>query len=312
MILPRIARRLIAVPAIVAAVLIVLLSSAGAVYRPNVELPAGFGGRHFYVHGVPLRVLQRGTGPDVLLLHGSPGSIEDWLPVIDALADSFRVTAFDRPGHGYSGDGNQYSLQYNAYMALGLIDVLKLEHVVMVGHSYGGASALAAALRMPPNVDAYVIVDSASYEPSRTPTALYKLLAVPTLGIGVAMILGPLLAPKRIRHGLIAQFARRTPPEDFIAVRTRIWSTPKVTHAVALETLGAAAELAAQSPGYPSITRPVHILAQAGDAFRRTTAERLQRAIANSSLRLVSGTGHYLQLEATADVAAVIRRAAAK
>ena len=92
----------------------------GALYRSDVSIPAGFKGQHVAVHGNPIRYYQQGSGPDILLIHGSPGSIEDWDTVIDDLAKDYRVTAYDRPGHGYSGStGNRHSYEYHAEQCSG-------------------------------------------------------------------------------------------------------------------------------------------------------------------------------------------------
>jgi pimeloyl-ACP methyl ester carboxylesterase len=292
-------------------VLLAGLAITGETYRPNTEIPHGVAGKLVSVRGVPLRVFQEGSGPDLLLIHGSPGSLEDWSPVSERMQRAYRVTSYDRPGHGYSGDGGVYSFDYNAQLALALIETLGLQHVVVAGHSYGGATALALALRAPPQVAAYVIVDSASYEPSRAPEATYHLLALPAVGRGLAAIVAPQLAPKKIRMGLARTFAPRVPPEGFVALRAQLWSTPKVTHALAIETLDAAAGLAAQSSRYSEIRQPLYILAEADDPFRRSTAQRLQRAVTGSSLRLLSGAGHYLQFEKTDEVCDTLRTAAA-
>lgn len=282
----------------------------GVLQHPNLQIPPGFVGDHIDVNGVPTRVVQRGAGRDILLIHGSPGSIEDWAPLLDSLAGEFRVTAYDRPGHGYSGDAGVYSLDYNAQFASALIEKLALTHVVVVGHSYGGATALNLATRSAPNVDAYVIIDSASYQRSREPDPIYNLLATPALGMGVASMLSGSIAPTKIRSGLARVFRSHTPPEGFIDLRTRIWSTPKVSHAAAIETLHASEALAAQSPRYPSIRRPVHILSEADDTFRVAEAEHLHRDIAGSSLELLADSGHYLQFEKPAAVVAAVRAVA--
>ena len=296
--------------AILLALLVVAATATGLAYRPNTEIPAGAAGTHVVVGGVPIRVLQQGSGRDVLLIHGSPGSLEDWTPITEALAGSLRVTAFDRPGHGYSGDTGRYSYEDNADMALALVDTLRLEHVVVVGHSYGGTTALAMAVRSPPTVDAVVVLDSAVYTPSREADLALRVVGSPIVGMGVASMTGPFVAPARIRAGLVGEFRGGPPSEEFIALRTRIWSTPKVTHAIAVETLGAVENLRALIPKYPSVRRPVFIVAQAESAFRRTTAERLHGDIAGSTLELLPGTGHFVQFEKTADVVRTIRRAA--
>jgi pimeloyl-ACP methyl ester carboxylesterase len=195
----RLAIRLLRTLTAVLALVVVAAAIAGLAHRPNIEIPEGAPGRHVMVNAVPIRVLQQGSGRDVVLIHGSPGSLEDWKPVMDALSGSLRVTAFDRPGHGYSGDAGRYSYEDNADVALAVIDALKLEHVVVVGHSYGGTTALAMAVRAPATVEAYVILDSATYKPAREGDISLRLLNVPVLGMGLGVLTGPFIAPARIR-----------------------------------------------------------------------------------------------------------------
>lgn len=287
---------------------IALLCVAGLLYEPNVEIPAGLAGRHVSIGGVPIRVQQEGQGPDVLLIHGSPGSLEDWSSIVPLLAGEARVTRYDRPGQGYSGDTGEYSLAHNADIALALIDTLGLHDVVVAGHSYGGGTALAMALRAPKSVKAYVVIDSATYEPSRPVTVLYRMLTVPAFGFGLARALGPSLAAPRIAAGIAEQFQGQVPP-GFVDLRTRIWSTPKVTHAIAAETAGSRAYLALQNTRYGEIHAPLHIVAEADNDFRRTTAEQLHGDVAGSTLRLLPGTGHYVQFEKPQEVAEEIRAA---
>jgi pimeloyl-ACP methyl ester carboxylesterase len=286
------------------------LSVVGAIYTPNTTIPPGAPGTHVTVLDTPLRVVQSGKGRDVLLIHGSPGSVEDWEPVIASLSESFRVTAFDRPGHGYSGDTGEYSIAHNADTALGVIEALKLDHVIVVGHSYGGATALAVAERASPHVDAFVIVDSAAYEPIRKADPVFRVVGAPLLGLGFASLVGPLVAPAKIRAGLHDAFGGHEVSEDFIARRVQIWNCPKVAHAAAVESLGYGAGLLAQSSGYAGIAKPVVIVAEADVAARAAAAEHLHHDIPGSSLHLVPDTGHMIPIEKTADVVAAIREAA--
>lgn len=284
-----------------------VLSTIGAFYQPNTQIPADFLGQHVDVDGLPIRVQQRGNGQDVLFIHGSPGSLEDALPLFNELSGRFRITAYDRPGHGFSGDSGKYSPSANADTAEALLAKLDLHDTIVVGHSYGGATALALALRKPSRVSAYVVLDSATYTPLRESSPLYKLLTLPYLGIGCASVLGSFIAPSRI-HQELARVWSKEPPAEFVALRTRLWSTPKVSFALARENLDATSALAAQSPRYPEIDQPVAILAQADDARRKAAAEHLHRDIRGSTLELMSGTGHYLQFEKTDEVAHAIDR----
>jgi pimeloyl-ACP methyl ester carboxylesterase len=114
-------------------------------------------------------------------------------------------------------------------------------------------------------------------------------------------VLGTFIGPALIHKGLV-QAWKKEPPAEFVALRTRIWSTPKVSYALARENADRTSALAAQSPRYPEIEQPVAILGQADDAGRKAMAERLHGDIKGSSLELLSGTGHYLQFEKTDEV----------
>lgn len=289
--------------------LVLGFAAVGALYTPDTTIPPGAPGSPVTVGGVPLRVVQSGKGRDVLLIHGSPGSIEDWQRVATALSESYRVTVFDRPGQGYSGDPGEYSFAYNAQTALALIDVLHLDHVLVVGHSYGGATALAMAERGSPHTDAFVVVDSATYVPQRKVDATYRLASLPLLGVGFTSVIGPLVAPSKIRRGLHEAFAGHEVSEDFLSTRAHMWSSPKVAHATAVETIGAAAGLAAQSADYPRIDKPVVLVYEGDSEFRRTTAEHLHRDVRDSSLHLVPDTGHMIPWEKPEEIVAAVREA---
>lgn len=85
--------------------------------------------------------------PCALLLHGITSSAKSWVRVGPALADRYRVYALDMRGHGESikpGRG-AYSLGQTADDALAFIEALRLERPVLMGHSWGGATAMVLA-----------------------------------------------------------------------------------------------------------------------------------------------------------------------
>ncbi len=302
-------RRIFTMLLALVAALLVVLALAGVTYEADTSIPDGLPGSHIVVGGIPIRVLQEGAGPDVLLIHGSPGSLEDWTPIRRALKRHARVTSFDRPNNGFSGASGEYSLEHNAEIALGVIDAMKLDNVTVAGHSYGGSTALAMALHSPDRVHGYVVLDSATYTPSRQVTPILRMLTMPGVGTGFARLLGARMAGPRIAQGIVDTFLVRKPSQEFIDRRVAIWSSPKMTVSIAEETAGSAAFLAAQSPRYTSIRQPVRIVAQADDAFRRETAEHLHRDVAGSTLRLLRGTGHFVQMEKPRKVLHEIRAA---
>jgi pimeloyl-ACP methyl ester carboxylesterase len=111
--------------------------------------------------GLRLHYLERpGTSPAVVLIHGLPGTAEDW-NLVTRLLPGRRTIAIDRPGFGFSSGGYfPFARQLQAVQEL--IGRLRLERPILVGHSYGGAISLGFAERHPGEVRGLVLVDAAA------------------------------------------------------------------------------------------------------------------------------------------------------
>jgi pimeloyl-ACP methyl ester carboxylesterase len=103
----------------------------------RVKGPAGF-----------LYVRDEGEGGiPVVFAHSFMGSTQHWTKQMEYLRNRRRVIAFDFRGHGKSdvpADGS-YSAESLSDDMAAVIDSLGLERVVLVGHSMGGAAAIAYA-----------------------------------------------------------------------------------------------------------------------------------------------------------------------
>jgi pimeloyl-ACP methyl ester carboxylesterase len=113
-------------------------------------------------NGIDFHYQQTGTGPDVILIHGVTGDLSIWFlcVALGILGRSFRVTAFDLRGHGYSGlsrDG--FTSADQAADVLAIMDALEIEHAALAGHSFGAVIAMHAAVLFPGRVDALVLSD---------------------------------------------------------------------------------------------------------------------------------------------------------
>ncbi len=101
-----------------------------------------------------------GTGPPVVLVHGTACDGESLRLLEGVLADRFRVVTVDRRGRHASEDGPSYSLEAEFDDLVVVVDELE-EPVVLFGHSFGANVALGAASRSS-NIGALVL-----YEPGR-------------------------------------------------------------------------------------------------------------------------------------------------
>jgi pimeloyl-ACP methyl ester carboxylesterase len=126
--------------------------------------------------GVKLRYLERpGAEPAVLLIHGLPGTAEDFEDVTPLIA-GHRTVAIDRPGFGFS-TGGYFGFARQLQAVQEAIEKLHLGRPVLVGHSYGGTISLGYAERHPGAVRGLVLVDAAAGDCSRHDNAFTRVQA---------------------------------------------------------------------------------------------------------------------------------------
>lgn len=123
-------------------------------------------GKFMTVNDQSIYYLDRGPadGSPIILLHGFLGSVVDWRNTIPALTDAgYRVIAFDRPPFGLSDKRTtlDYSTKAMADLTAGVMDELKIDQAVIVGHSLGGLVAAQFVLDYPKRVTKLVLVDAA-------------------------------------------------------------------------------------------------------------------------------------------------------
>lgn len=100
------------------------------------------------------------TSP-VLLLHGSPGSQEDFGSLAPLLGNKYRVIAPDLPGFGGSSrEIADYSIRAHAHYVLQLLDRLAIPQVHLVGFSMGGGVALELIGLSPDRVKSVTLLSS--------------------------------------------------------------------------------------------------------------------------------------------------------
>jgi magnesium chelatase accessory protein len=99
--------------------------------------------------GLRWHVQVLGSGPAVLLVHGTGASTHSWRAVATALAASHTVVMPDLPGHGFTAAPTRpsgYSLPGVAAGIAAVLDILQVIPVLAVGHSAGAAVAIRMAL----------------------------------------------------------------------------------------------------------------------------------------------------------------------
>jgi 2-hydroxymuconate-semialdehyde hydrolase len=106
-----------------------------------------------------------GSGRPVLFIHGSGPGVSawaNWRLVLPECSKHFRIVAPDMVGFGFSErpEGVSYDMDTWVAQAVGLLDALNIEQADLVGNSFGGALALALAIRHPERVRRLVLMGS--------------------------------------------------------------------------------------------------------------------------------------------------------
>ncbi len=107
----------------------------------------------------------QGAGAPVLLIHGSGPGVSawaNWRMTIEALSVQNRVIAPDIVGFGYTERPDHFDYNMTSWVdhTMGFLDSLGIEKTSVVGNSFGGALALAMAIRHPDRVDKLVLMGS--------------------------------------------------------------------------------------------------------------------------------------------------------
>lgn len=102
-----------------------------------------------------------GTGPDIILLHGLFGSLENLGRIATLLSEHYTVHALDQRNHGRSPHADVMNYPVMAQDVLEYMDRAQLVSASVLGHSMGGKVAMTLALQAPERVNGLIIADIA-------------------------------------------------------------------------------------------------------------------------------------------------------
>ncbi|MCW1838892.1 acetoin dehydrogenase dihydrolipoyllysine-residue acetyltransferase subunit [Prosthecomicrobium hirschii] len=241
-----------------------------------------------------------GAGPSdavpVVLVHGFGGDRDNWMFVESRLAAERPVVAFDLPGHGASGteigDGTLATL---AGAVTGLMEALNLPRAHLVGHSLGGAVALAAAAARPEAVASLSLLAPVGFGPEIDGGYIAGFLAAERRK-DLKDILGRLFADadaveRRMIDDVLRMKRRDGVPEALATIAAALF--PDGRQAVDLRAEAA------------SLACPVTVVW--GEADRIIPIAHTEELPTGFTVTRIAGAGHMPQLEAPAEVVRALR-----
>lgn len=279
-------------------------------------------GKFLTVNGRRVHYVEAGKGPDLILLHGASGNTREMtFDLLDRVKGRYHTVVFDRPGLGYTDrisntfegatNTRAESPQEQAAFLKAAADQLGVRRPIVLGHSYGGAVAMAWALNHDP---AAVVIVSGATEPWPGGLgALYNISASSLGGAGLVPLITAFASEKLTRETVTSIFAPQDPPEGYIDhIGVGLSLRRASFRANARQVVSLRPHLVEMSKRYPTLDLPVEILHGTADTTVPIGihADRLVLDVPNAHLERLDGIGHMLHHAAPERVVAAINRAA--
>ena len=248
--------------------------------------------------GTLLAVWVEGSGPALVLVHGSIADHTTFDPFVEVLRDEWTTYSMDRRGFGASDDTVHYSIERDFEDAAAVVDTVAARTggpVTLWGHSYGANCAMGGAARTA-NVDHLVLYEPSlgiTYPPGSIERAEQALAA----GDNEAAILAVLVDILEMSDEEIDAF-RSNPLWP-----VRLASAPTIPRECRAE------ESWVYRPGqFDAVTAPTLFLTGSDSVPVVTKATHEARAaIPHANLRVLEGHGHFAHKTDPATVAEIIR-----
>lgn len=113
------------------------------------------------LNGIEMYYEIHGEGEPLVLIHGGLTTIDEMQGWVQPLANKWRVIAMEMQGHGRTADTDRpmnFTTMGDDIAAL--LDHLKIPSAHLVGHSFGGASAIRTSIQHPERVRRLVVISS--------------------------------------------------------------------------------------------------------------------------------------------------------
>jgi len=279
-------------------------------------------GRFVDVGGFAQHVVEMGpreahNALPIVVLHGAGANLEDMhLALAEHLGGRHRVVFVDRPGLGFSArrteDGG--SPAHQAAVLRDVLDRLGIERAILVGHSWGGALALAFALDFPERTAGLVLVAPATHPGVWRVSWLNALLAGPVgwlFARTLAFPFGAMLMWPGSRTAFLPQIIPRRYVRRSAAM---LVLRPPTLMANWADVGSLDSFLEQQAQRYPKLATPTIVFAGDRDPFAPAArhGDKLAAVAPNVKLVVLPGFGHMLHHAAADRVVAAIEELSAE
>ncbi|WP_217578702.1 alpha/beta fold hydrolase [Mesorhizobium sp. GbtcB19] len=274
-------------------------------------------GKFVQIDGNRIHYVEEGEGRPIVFVHGLGAQLHHFRHTLfGRFGAGYRLIALDRPGSGYSVRASSATgrLPEQADIVRRFIEELRLERPLIVGHSLGGAVALALATEHPAAISGIALLSPLTHLEARARQG-FDLLYVPS------RLLRHLLAhtiaiPLSLRYAQPTMrfiFAPQTVPADYmIAGGGWLGLRPSHYFATSTDIVAVEQDLARIEQRYGEMAMPAGILFGSADRVigEAVHGEPMLDRIQGLDFERIEGLGHMPQFVEAERVVAFIQRIA--
>jgi pimeloyl-ACP methyl ester carboxylesterase len=264
------------------------------------------GGKIVDLSSGDLEVVEEGprSGSPIVLIHCFTCAINYWNKMMPALARQHRVVAIDLLGHGGSEKPKSgYSVSNQADLIAQALAKLGVSDAEVVGHSLGGAVAVALAQQSPALVNRVFIVDTPPTHEEGDLGLVAKLGFAPVIGEAFWRI-KPDFA---VRKGLEVAFAPGFKvPDEFVE------DVDRMTFSAYDDSASGFDDYTKEEPldqRMAETGKPLMVIMGAEEQIINEPAKRLaeyRATVPGTKTKLINGAGHSPNVEKPAETAALV------
>jgi len=247
-------------------------------------------GKEIEISGLRIWFERKGAGPPLILLHGALSDSREWRRQLDGLSDDFTVVAWDAPGCGRSSDPPEsFRLPDYADCLMAFIQEIGIERPHVLGLSFGSGLVLEFYRRYPAIPRKLVLASAyAGWAGSLPPEVVDERLEM--------ALNDSEKPPQQLVDAMIPSLFSGSASDELIGEIVAIMSG---FHPAGMRAMARAFAEADLRDVLPYIDLPTLLLY--GEDDKRSSldiARQLHTSIPTSTLVVIPGVGHQMNMEA--------------
>ncbi|HAR63374.1 MAG: hypothetical protein DKM50_08935 [Candidatus Margulisiibacteriota bacterium] len=269
-------------------------------FHPDYKLP----GKMINIEGRNVHYIEKGAGPDLILIHDIGGSAESFMPVIDKLSKRFHVLVPDLLGHGYTDKPKDvpYSIQTYDDFLVQFLSALKINKASFLAHGNSSRVVNEFLNKHPERVNKVVYVDNIFF---KTSFIFNKYLSWPLAGEAFVTIIDRWMMKKNLYdfgyyNSLLIQ-------EKMVDLLSKYWGIPGVKYSY-LKTAHEFQRVDYSEVLYSKAKRGIIVLSERNyqTNYNKIKVSDLEKEVFPWKIYVLEKTGYFSFLERPDDFAALI------